>query len=160
MKSDLIQNLFDDIRNILVLHRCEKWSNNWTWDKNFRNIKYYYLIFLEQDDTFHYKTFHYKDIENFSIELELYNNIYRIDIRDEKQDTHNWWNFKEEDFLIVETYIKELIKHQYYSIEKFSTLINLSENAYGFNKPDDMYYKMNIKLRQQKLQKLNENSNL
>lgn len=151
-----INNLCQDVLNICLLHRTSTWSNGWRYDNKGQpglsnKLSYFYLIYQERDGTFHYQ-----DIDGVDIELEYdsFRNKYRIDIEVGNTDTHNFWLFDAKDWLLVETYIKELITHQYNSIEKLYSLIKLTNDAYFEINPDKMYQAMRVKLRKEKLQKL------
>lgn len=165
MISKKLNNLLDDIKSICFTHRCDKWSNSWQFNNGnqtpISKIQNFFLTHIEHDGTIHYQ-----DIEGLSIEIQYVQDYrskeyyYRIDIKERKYDIHNFWLFDDKDFILVETYVKELVYHQYQKIEKFYQLINLSKGAYMEKQPEKMYHIMNIKLRGEKLKKINDESSL
>ena len=142
LNSDNIIKLYEEIKNICQNNRLDEWNNTWMYDNN-NNLKYYYLIYL--DDL----NIHYEDINDLQIDLEIdeWRNMYRIDIR-QRYKIHNCWYFNEDKWFFVKKYILELIKNQYNSIEKEMKLISLS------NDTENVYNNINILLRKEKLDKL------
>ena len=149
MQKQKIDNLCQTLLNICFSHTRTKWSNGWQNNKKGK-LKYHYLIWQESDHTLHYQ-----DIDGVSIELE-YTDRYRIDLRvGTFSNNHNFWRFDDKDWLFVETYIKELVTHQFNSIEKLYEIMKLTNDAYFEIKPEKMYKAMTVKLRKEKLEKLN-----
>lgn len=154
----IIDDLCQDILNICSSYCTSTWSNGWQYDNKgalgvTNTLKYYYLIYQESDHTFHYQ-----DIDGVKIEIEYdsFRNKYRIDIRVSTVDSHNFWLFDIKDWILVETYVKELITHQYNSIEKLHNIMNLTNDAYFEINPKKMYQAMTVKLRKEKLQKITD----
>jgi len=153
-----IDKLYQDILNICLLYVCDTWSNGWHYDNKGalgvdNKLAYHYLIYRESDGTFHYQ-----DIDGVIVDIEFdrWQNKYRIDIKIGCVDTHNFWLFDDKDWILVEAYVKELITHQYNSIEKLHNIIELTNDAYFEINPQKMYQAMNIKIRKNKLQKIND----
>lgn len=146
-----IYKLYEDIVGICIKNRCDIWKNSWMYNKQ-NKIEYYHLIWLESDGTLHYR-----DINDISIEIE-YDKLskrYRIDLR-ARYNVHNFWLFEDKDWINVEIYVKELITLQYNFIQKSTSLVNLTKDAYYDKEPKKMYKEMNIKQRIIKLKKLRE----
>jgi hypothetical protein len=158
MISKKLDKLLDDIKSICINHRCDNWANSWQYNGNqspSSKIQNFFYTCIEHDGTIHYQ-----DFDGLSIEIQYQQNhrtkeyYYRIDIKEKKYDIHNFWLFEDKEFLLVETYVKELITLQYQKIEKFYQLLTLSNGAYMEKQPDKMYQTMNVKLRKQKLLKI------
>jgi hypothetical protein len=132
-----MEKLFNDIEKILILHRCNIWSNSWMWEPGYHaNLKYHYLL---------YKTIngiHYNDVQNISINIYLDDNTYRVEIRDHE---YKFWEYTEKESILVAEYIKDVIKNQYNSIESSYNLRKLSNNI------PNLYKIMQNKIRKNKL---------
>jgi len=143
---DNLSNLYEELKNICLDNRCDEWNNSWMWSNNgslgsHNELIYHYLIYLERD-----YTLQYEDINSTKIELEYYGSEYRIDIKT-RYNEHNFWLFNEDKWRFVQDYVKSIVQLQYNSIQKANSLIVLSS--------DEVYNKMNVKQRKQKLLKIN-----
>jgi len=148
MKNKTIK-LGEDLVFICELHRCNEWKNSWMWNKRQNELKYYHLI------TFDLCEFYYRNINDTSIEVKFEKsyNKFRIDVKT-RYKGHNFWLFDEKDWLFVEKYVKNLVKIEYDSLEKLYSTVALTDGAYMEREPFEMYRKMNVKLRKDKLEKL------
>jgi len=149
--NDNIYKLYYEARSICLSHRCNKWKNFWMWGNQnlqtgYKNLKYYFLIWLESDGTFHYD-----DINEVSIVVE-YNKKYRIDISTYSEKF--FWEFEEKNWQFVSAYIKKVIQHQYDSIEGLNSIISLTKDAYSDVEPKQMYDAINKSFRKTKLKKI------
>ena len=140
--------------NILCpLYVTNSWTNSWMWDNQLQphKLKYHQLIQYDK------KEFSYDDIENTDINVHYdgYRSCYRIDIK-LRYDVHNFWIFSEKEWIYVSKYVKEIIGHQYESMCKLTSLVGLSNGAYMEKEPLKMYKYINIKLRREKLDKINK----
>lgn len=151
--NDKIIQLKEDLVGICISHRCDQWRNSWMFDSTNSYLKYYHLIYFEDNHGLHYD-----DIEDLQIGLQ-YNNYYkkyRLDI-ETRYRIHNYWLFSDDKWLLVEKYVKEIVKTQYNNIQKIKNLISLSDDADFENESKKVYFEMNIKLRKDKLKIINEN---
>jgi hypothetical protein len=151
LNNKIIQ-LKDDLDNICLYNKCDKYSEYWMWGGNNMTIGYYYLIYVDNNNILHYN-----DIEDVKIELSYdnNNNKYRIDIRS-KFNLHNLWFFDDDKWSFVDKYVKDLVQIQYDKTQKINELISLSGDAHNDIEPHELYKAMKMKIRKEKIEKLNE----
>lgn len=153
-----VHKLYNDVITICQNHRCDEWKNSWMWDSSQDNLLYYYLIYFDAySDSC---KFEYQDIDDvyISIKYDNWNKKYRIDLKD-RYGLHNFWYFDNDKFIFVEKYIKEIIECQYESLEKHYFLMKLTNDSYAYDKePLEMYNKMKLLFRKDKLEKINVES--
>jgi len=118
-----------------------------------KDIIYYHLITIDDYEL------EYDDIDGVEINLRFGESYYkyRIDIKTNFKQ-HNFWLFDDEKWIFVEKYVKEIVESQYNSIQEKYKLINLSNDAYFDKQSENVYYEMNIRLRKDKLNKIQDSS--